>query len=302
MLYAKIIVNPAAGACSTRRKWHLISRLLKGVSLSFDYEFTEGKGHAIELAKKAVADGYNYLVSVGGDGTAHEVANGILASGKTNLPALGIISTGTGSDLVRSAGIPRDYQDACSCFASPRRLLIDVGIVQYHSGGKVRERFFLNCAGIGFDATVVGAKERLPRTFGGTVPYVIGLLRSLLGYRNKRVTLRIGDKTETARVLNTVVANGSYMGGGMHIAPLAKLDDALLDVLTVGDISKLELLKAFPSVYKGTHLTHPMVRLEKTDRVSIESSEPFLVHADGELLGEGPAYFRIVPAALTLLV
>jgi len=302
VLHAKVIVNPVAGACSTHRMWPLISRLLRHIGLSFDHEFTEGRGHAIELAKTATSDGYQYLVAVGGDGTINEVANGILHSTGESGTALGIVCTGTGSDFIRSVGIPKDYTCACSFLTSSRRLLIDVGVVEYQKNGQPLQRFFVNVAGTGFDATAVEATERLPKYFGGTIPYVAGLLRSLFGYRNKSVILHIGDKVEATRILNVVVANGSYLGGGMHIAPEAKLDDSLLDIVVVGDISKFELMKAFPMVYKGTHITHPKVRMEKATHITVESPERVLVHADGELLGEGPASFWLMPAALSIVV
>ena len=299
--YAKVIVNPVAGAGSTHRKWPGISRLLRHVGLSFDHEFTETTGHAIELAKTAADDGCRYLVAVGGDGTVNEVANGILRSTGASGIILGIVNTGTGSDFVRSAGIPRDYTSACSLLTSQRRLLIDVGVVEYRKKGQSLQRFFVNAAGTGFDAVVVEATERWPKYFGGTVPYVAGLLRSLFSYRNKSVVLHVGDKVETIRILNVVVANGNYLGGGMHITPEAKLDDSLLDVMVIGDIGKFELLKAFPTVYKGTHLTHPKVRMEKATHITVESPERVLVHADGELLGEGPASFWLMPAALSIV-
>ena len=300
--HAKVIVNPVAGAYSTRRKWPRISKLLRHVGLSFDYEYTEGIGHAIELARAATSDGYRYLVAVGGDGTVNEVANGILHSTGASSTVLGVISTGTGSDFVRSAGIPRHYVSACSCLTSSRRLLIDVGVVEYRSKGQPQQRFFVNAAGIGFDAAAVEATERLPKYFGGTIPYLVGLLRTLLGYQNKSVVLRIGDKTEMTRILSVVVANGSYLGGGMHVAPEASLYDNLLDVVVIGDVGKFELLKALPMVYKGTHGTHPKVSMEKAANITVESSEPVLVHADGELLGEGPASFWLMPAALSIIV
>jgi YegS/Rv2252/BmrU family lipid kinase len=288
LLHAKVIVNPVAGANSTRRKWLRISQLLKRVGLSFDYEYTEGVGHAIELARAAASDGYQYLVAVGGDGTVNEVANGILSSTNSTTTALGIVSTGTGSDFVRSVGIPRDYVSACSFLTSSRRLLIDVGVVEYQRQGETVKRFFVNAAGVGFDAAVVEATERLPKYFGGTVPYLAGLMRTLFRYRNKPIVLRIGDKVESARVLNVAVANGCYLGGGMRIAPEASLDDNLLDVVVVGNIGKFELLKALPMVYKGTHVNHPKVRMEKATHILVESSEPILVYADGELWGKAP--------------
>jgi len=300
--HAKVIVNPVAGAYSTRRKWPRISRLLRHVGLSFDYEYTEGVGHAIELAKAAASDGYRYLVAVGGDGTVNEVANGILHSTGASSTALGVVSTGTGSDFARSVGIPRHYVTACSCLTSSRRLLIDIGVVEYQSRGQTLQRFFVNTAGIGFDAAAVEATERFPKYFGGTVPYLAGLLRTLLGYRNKSVVLRIGDRVEAARILSVVVANGSYFGGGMWVAPEASLNDNLLDVVVIGDIGKFDLLKSLPMIYKGTHGTHPKVSMEKAANITIESSERVLVHADGELLGEGPASFWLRPAALSIVV
>jgi len=300
--HAKVIVNPVAGAYSTRRKWPRISMLLRHIGLSFDYEYTEGVGHAIELARAAASDGYRYLVAVGGDGTVNEVANGILYSTGSSNTALGIVSTGTGSDFVRSIGVPRDYVSACSSLTSPRRLLIDVGVVEYKSKGQSLQRFFVNAAGVGFDAAVVEATERLPKHFGGTIPYLTGLLRSLFSYRNKSVVLSVGSRVETARILSVIVANGSYFGGGMHVAPQAELSDNLLDVVIIGDIGKFELLKALPMVYKGTHITHPKVRMEKVARITIESPERVLVHADGELLGEGPASFWVMPSALSIVV
>jgi len=300
-LHAKVIVNPVAGAYSTRRKWPRISKLLKHVGLSFDYEYTEGVGHAVELARVAASDGYRYIVAIGGDGTVNEVANGILHSTRPTETSLGVVSTGTGSDFARSVGIPRDYIRACSSLCSSRRRLIDVGVVEFRRSGQVLQRFFINVAGVGFDATVVEATEKLPKYFGGTIPYLAGLFRTLFGYRNKAVVLSVGNKVEANRILSVVVANGGYVGGGMHIAPKAKLSDNLLDVLIIGDMGKFELLKALPMVYKGTHINHPKVRMEQVTHITIESSERLLVHADGELLGECPASFWLVPAALSIV-
>jgi diacylglycerol kinase (ATP) len=300
-LRTKVIVNPVAGARSTRRKWPVISRLLEHIGLTFDFNYTEGVGHAVELAKAAASDGYHCLVAVGGDGTVNEVANGILHS-QNDAAALGVVSTGTGSDFARSAGLARDYTTACSSLTSTRRLTIDVGIVKYQRDGRTQERFFVNSAGAGFDAAVVKETARLPKFFGGTIPYVAGMLRTLVSYRNKSVALKVGDEEEHQRVLTISVANGNYMGGGMHIAPDAALDDRLLDVVIIGDFGKLELLRDFPKVYKGTHVNLPKVNIRKTPEFAIESAEPMLVYADGELLGECPAAFRVVPQALSIVV
>jgi len=240
MLNTKFIVNPAAGANSSRRKWAIILDLLKHLGLHFEYQYTEGSGHAIELAKKAASDGYDRIVAVGGDGTVNEVANGILNSQNAKDAVLGIISTGTGGDFVRSAGIPRDYVKACSTLSSPGRLSIDVGIIEYFKKGQKLRRYFVNTAGIGLDAAVVENTEKIPKYFGGTIPYLMGLVRTLLSYKNKHVIIRSGGNIDKQRVVSVIVANGGYAGGGMHFAPLAKLDDGLLDTVIVGDMGKLE--------------------------------------------------------------
>ncbi len=300
--HAKVIVNPVAGANATRRKWPHIHKLLRRSGLSFDYAHTEGVGHAIELARAAASSGYRFLVAVGGDGTVNEVANGILSVAGSRETVIGVINTGTGSDFVRSAGIPRNYTHSCCCLTGSRRRLIDVGVVQYRKDGQTLRRFFINTAGVGFDAEVVEATERLPKYFGGTIPYVAGLLRALAGYKNKPVVLRVGSRVETRRILSVVVANGGYFGGGMRVAPQAELGDGLLDVITVGDMGKFELLKLLPTIYKGTHINHPKVGMEKVTQIEVESQERFLVHADGELLGEGPASFWLMPSALSVAV
>ncbi|MBN1190542.1 MAG: diacylglycerol kinase family lipid kinase [Dehalococcoidales bacterium] len=301
--YTKVIVNPAAGANSTQRKWPGIKSCLKRIGLSFDFQFTEGRGHGIELAKAAASDGYRNFIAVGGDGTVHEVANGILQTPNASQTVLGMVCTGTGSDLSRSIGIPHNYSQACNSLTSNRRMVIDVGSVEYTHKGQRAQRYFVNSAGIGIDAAVTEATEKLPKYFGGTIPYLIGLVRSFTGYRNKQVSFRIGTgPLEKARVLSMVIANGGYFGGGMRIAPEAKLDDRLFDIVIINDFSKVDLLKNISRVYKGTHLTHPKVRLERADGITIESNQKFLLQADGEFLGEGPVSLSLLPGALSLAV
>jgi YegS/Rv2252/BmrU family lipid kinase len=302
VLRTKVIVNPVAGAKTTYRKWPLISELLHSGGFPFEFQYTEGVGHAIELAREATTNGYQFLVAVGGDGTVNEVANGILQSRDCGGASIGIISTGTGGDFIRTAGITKDYIKACSCICGDNRRLIDVGVVEYQKSGQTCKRFFVNSAGVGFDAAAAEAASHLPKIFGGTIPYILGLLKSIVSYRNKTVTVKMGDSEEHKRVLSIIMANGCYFGGGMFVAPQANLYDGLLDVISVGDISKLDLLKTFPKIYKGTHITHPLVKMEKATRIEIKSSEKVVIQADGEFLGECPASFQMMPAALSLAI
>ncbi len=301
--HAKVIVNPVAGTNkSTYRQWPGIQSLLRQNGLSFDFQYTEGAGHASELARLAASDGYRFLVAVGGDGTIHEVANGLLNSTNAYTTILGIVGTGTGNDLIRSLGIPRDYIGACHNVTGERRSLIDVGLIEYMNNGKPASRFFINSAGVGFDAEVAAGSKKVPRFMGNTIPFVLSLLKNLPAYRNKDVRLNIDGREESRRVLSVVVTNGAYFGGGMKIAPQAELNDRKFDVVTLGDVRKAELLQVFPRVYKGTHVTHPKVRMEKAERVTIECDKRILLQADGEIVGEGPVTFQILPAALSVVV
>jgi YegS/Rv2252/BmrU family lipid kinase len=299
---AKVIVNPVAGASTTYRKWPRISSLLNHIGLPFEFQYTEGVGHAIELAREAAGNGCQFLVAVGGDGTVNEVANGILQTKELNGATIGIISTGTGGDFIRSIGIERNYLKACSCLTGTQRKLIDVGYVEYSRNGQRRKRYFINSAGVGFDAAVSETSNHMPKVLGGTIPYLMGLLKSLVSYRNKPVKMKMDEREESGRILSVVVANGRYFGGGMRVAPEADISDGLLDVVSVGDIGKLELLRVFPTIYKGTHINHPKVRMQRATSVMVESEEKILVHADGEYLGEGPVTFGLIPSALSIAV
>jgi diacylglycerol kinase (ATP) len=300
--HTKVIVNPTAGAKATYRHWPHIQNLLRNGGLDFDFQYTEGAGHATELARAAASDGCRFLVAVGGDGTIHEVANGLLTATHADATVLGIVSTGTGNDFIRSLGIPRDYISACKKLMGPGRTVIDVGLVTYRNNGQQQQRYFVNSAGVGFDGEVAETVLRLPKGLGHSVPFILGLLKTLPAYRNKDIKLNIDGRIEARRMLSVIVSNGAYFGGGMKIAPEAVPSDQQLDVITIGDINKLELLKVFPRVYKGTHITHPLVKTVKGKIISIESPQRILLQADGELLGEGPVSFEIVPSALCLAV
>jgi len=302
-IYAKVIVNPAAGAGKTGRLWPRIMGLFKGHGLRFEHDITEAPGHAIELARAAANDGYDMVISVGGDGTINEIVNGLYASGNIKHALLGIVSTGTGGDYVRTAGIPRKFEDACQRFIEPKKRTVDLGIVEYAKNGGREERLFVNFAGMGFDAEIVRRTTQQFKALGALPSYLLGTLATLVSYTNKKISLVVDGVEEEKRVCTVIMNNGKYGGGGMFTAPNADLDDGLLDVLIVGDLSKPDLLRSLPRIYKGTHLTHPKVNLKKAKQIEVKSLGGRMhLQADGELLGEVPARFRILPAALNIVV
>ncbi len=301
MRHARLIVNPAAGAGKTLKKWPQIRELLRGIGLRFEHDFTEAPRHAIELARTAVKKGYDLIVSVGGDGTINEVVNGLHDGGGGDV-SLGIISTGTGSDFIRSIGLPPRYADACRRLLDPRRLLVDLGSVEYSVDGRREKRLFVNFAGLGFDAEVVRATTQRFKALGGLPSYLLGLLTTFLSYRTRDISLTVHGQTETRKLCTVVIGNGRYGGGSMLVAPDADLADGLFDVVTIGDISKPDLLWSLPRIYKGTHLSHPKVNVVRASEVTVDSAAGASIQADGELLGQTPARFTIMPSALNILV
>lgn len=302
MSYARIIVNPAAGAGRTAREWPRIKNFFKGRGLRFEHDITEAPGHAIELAKDATKNGYETIISIGGDGTINEIANGLYKAGANKDIALGIVCTGTGSDYARTVGISRRYEDACLRIFQPEKLTVDIGVVEYAANGSNMERVFVNFAGTGFDAEIVSRTTRNFKALGSTVSYLLGVFSTLVSYRNREVTITIDGEETEGTVCSVMASNGRYGGGGMFTAPGADLTDGLLDLLIIGDIGKADLLRSLPRIYKGTHLTHPKVTVRKAREIEIKSEHPLNLQADGELLGELPARFRVLPAALNIIV
>ena len=187
MPYARLIVNPVAGAKRTAKKWPQIMRLLKSIGLHFEHDLTEAPGHATELAKSAAEKGY-------------ELVNGLYAGGNITDVMLGIISTETGGDYIRTIGIPRAYQEACQCFINPGKLTVDVGVVEYVRDCRAVKRLFVNFAGLGFDAEIVKATTQKFKALNSTASYLMGLLTTLLFYKNKKVSLIVDGEAVEGKV------------------------------------------------------------------------------------------------------
>lgn len=302
MSHARIIVNPVAGAGRTAREWPRIRELLRGHGLRFEHDQTEAPGHAIELAKEAIKKGYEIIVSVGGDGTIHEVVNGMYHSTGNGDVSLGIVCTGTGSDYARTFGISRYWEEACRRLTEPTRLKVDLGAIEYSDSGQRTERVFANFAGMGFDAEIVRRTSLSFKSFGSTLSYLLGIFTTLVSYRNREIKLVIDGEETVQKVCAVVVNNGKYGGGGMFIAPDADPSDGWLDLMVIGDIGKADLIRSLPLIYKGTHGKHGKVHLMKAREVEIHSDLPLDLQADGELLGRLPVRFRVIPAALNLIL
>ncbi len=300
---AKIIVNPVASGGKVGKRWPELRSLLAQGDLQFAAELTQYAGHATEIARTALGQGFNRIICYGGDGTVNEVVNGLAVGGR--IPpnvALSIIPGGTGSDFVRVLGISRDPVRACQTVLGHDTRVVDIGVIHCLRDGEPIERYFVNVAGLGFDGEASVRVSRMSKRIGGTIPYLTSLVLTLLSYTNKDVELTFDGQQQSGRFNSVIVCNGQYFGGGMWVGPRAAADDGVFDVVVLKDLGRLEFLLNVPRVYRGTHLSHPKVQSFQAHEVRVEAKQRMFIQAEGELIGEAPATFRIMPEALHLRV
>ncbi|HEY2938655.1 MAG TPA: diacylglycerol kinase family protein [Gaiellaceae bacterium] len=294
------MVNPAAENGSTGRRWPELARRAASLGLRGDALFSEGPGQLGELARAAADGGARLLVAVGGDGTVNEVAQGL--AGRDGVE-LAVIPRGTGWDFVRTYGIPRRLEDAVAVALEGRPRTIDLGRARYHTwSGTEEESYFANIASAGMSGAIAKRANETSKALGGKVSYVWATLAVFSRWRNDEVRVTVDGETRSGRMHDVVVANGRYFGGGMMICPEAEPDDGLFDVLTIGDLTKRDLLLTLPKTYRGRHLPHPKAELLRGAVVEIETGTPLPVQLDGEQPGTTPVRFEIVPQALRLRV
>ena len=257
---------------------------------------TSRRGDAADYAAAAAGD--RLVIAVGGDGTAHEVVNGLLRRPSERPPRAGFLQRGTGADLARSLLAPRRPEEVAGWLATDRWRLIDAGRLGTSTG----RRYFINVADAGIGAEVVRRAARGPAWVGGTGNFLGAAVLSLLTHHNRSVRLRLDDGPVVRRRIRTIaVANGAYLGGAMWIAPKAQPDDGLFDVVTIGDVGRWLGIRSLPMLYQGTHGRLSQVEFARASRVEIDSDQPIGVESDGELAGTTPAVFEIIPRALQVI-
>jgi diacylglycerol kinase (ATP) len=269
-----------------------------GLGLEGETLFSDRPGRLIELSERAARDGAELLVSVGGDGTLNEVVNGLVRSGAPS--ELATIPLGTGMDFVRTYGIPTSFDDAVRTALTGRPRTIDAGRVSYRSwSGDDAERYVANVGSVGMSAAVAQRANGMSKTFGGKATFFYALTRVFLEWRNTDVTVQLDDGTRReGRLHDVIVANGQWHGGAMWLAPTARPDDGLFDIVLIGDVTKRDFITTAPKIYKGTYLAHPKVELLRSRAVSVDAPERLPIELDGEQVGTTPARFEIVPSAL----
>ena len=300
-----LIANPWAGRGKVEAALPQVENVLRNLELDYRIVRTTHPGHATQAARDALRSGERFLVAAGGDGTVHEVVNGMISGGRPVAPdaVLGVVAAGSGCDFVRSFGLPGDAVQAARHLAGDGVRAIDVGILTCTDGAKTKTRYFVNIAEAGLGGAVVARAagfKGVGRFLGGA-RYACGFWLTLPGFRPATVRLDADGQAFAWRAHNVVVANCRFYGGGMQISPKSAPDDCLLDVLVMTG-PKSDAFTTLPKVYRGTHLPHRDIAELRAGQVLLDADRPFLIEADGELLGTTPATFGVIPAAIRLKV
>ncbi len=304
-----LIVNPASSGGRTGRVWNDLRRTVEQALGPCDVQMTDAQGHAVKLARDA--RGYERIVAVGGDGTFSEVAAGVIEGGHG--AAVGLIHQGTGGDYRKTLGLENRLDTYLGAIGRAEPRLVDAARAEYRGHtGATETRAFVNAASIGMGGLVDKYVAEGSHMLGAKGQYFVASLKALLNVSVGRVVcdLELADGTkETVRYPTRIVAlcNGRYFGGGMQIAPMALLDDGVLEFLIFVGEHRVPLLGAMNSVYSGKHVGHPAVKHYRVTSVSLrldndDEGDRFLLDVDGECLGRPPVKISVLPKALRVLV
>lgn len=307
-----VIVNPKSASGSTRDNWAATASDLRAHFGAFSVAFTKSAGDGVNIARRAAREGREFIIACGGDGTINEVANGILLSGVD--AELGVLPSGTGGDFRRTLGLPQTNREAAAALRDGVTRQMDAGKVTFadHSGETV-SRYFLNISSVGLAADVI-KRVKSARIFDwlpvesmrGKANFAVSALQEVFDLDPSLVRVRFDDGDEhTVQTIAFCIANSRYFGGGMMIAPDAAINDGLLDVVNIGDLSTAKVLLNAYSLYQGTHQSLPEVNSTRAKRIEVSAadpSKPIYLETDGELPGQLPAVYEVVPNALRIRV
>ena len=288
-MYYAFVVNPAAGTGYALQTMEKLKTRLDTKKTEYRVFLTEKPGHASEIACVLSADSdVRAVISVGGDGTAGEVAAGLTGTEKP----MGIIPAGTGNDFIKSAGIPNDPDKALD--------LILCGTAGKIDTGTVNDRFFLNVCGTGFDVTVLDYAENEKEKHRGLTPYFLGLIKAIFHYRSVHLDLTVDGVNEQGLYLICSIANGRFIGGGIPICPAADIDDGKLDLVLISNIHRWQIPFYLPGLMMSKDLGFRITRHRKVSEIIIRGQN-LRINIDGDIVSMDHAVFRINPGSLFLI-
>jgi YegS/Rv2252/BmrU family lipid kinase len=298
-----IILNPVSGKEKGIKRWPAIERSLNEFEISFTKEITQAEGHSKALIQKAIQKGARKFLLIGGDGTHFEAINAIYTQHHADPQdiALACLPAGTGNDWCRTVYPNASYSQIISAAKAGKTFRHDVGRVAFEriDGGR-GTCYFLNVAGLGFDAFVAANYLNEKKDFG-TFEYLGGLVRGLTAYRPGKASIRFEDQQLEGDAFILAAGICKYFGGGMKIAPDAQPDDGLFDLTFVQNISKLKLITQLPRIYTGSFVSIPEVKCYRTQQIRIEAPESLYLQVDGELMGHTPVEVEIIPGGINVV-
>ncbi|APR83555.1 Transcription regulator [Minicystis rosea] len=310
-----LIVNPRSGGGKTGRIFDQMRGPIERSIGAFDAIFTERGRHAVDIARVAAQEGVPIVVAVGGDGSIHEVVNGLMEAREKGAheTRLGIIGQGTGGDLRRTLGVEHRLDRYCDAIAGGKVKKLDIGRITYEdNSGAPASAYFINILSVGIGGLVDRIVANASRGLGGTFAYysasVRGLIESELGVLGCTIRYKGETREEEITTRNLAVCNGRYFGSGMKVAPMAEPDDGVFEVIDLGKASKLRFAMVSSSrIYTGDHIGHPDVRHFRCDKISMvlknkSVADKFLLDVDGEPLGKLPLTIELMPGAIEVLV
>ena len=299
------IVNPKSGGAAAARRRRRFLQAATSFQLDSEIRITERPRHALELAR-AAAEAGNAVVAVGGDGTAHEVASGIIESGSR--APFAVLPVGTGNDFAKMLEIPDSPEAYAEALVAGRLQSVDYGLITWDGPAGQGRGYFINIGGTGFDAKVAAAAPRF-KYLSGTPRYVASVLKTLSGWRAPKaaVTLERDGRNVYSfdgRLFLALAGNGMCSGGGFYLTPNASVVDGALDVCVIRDAPIPRILTLIPRALSGKHVGAPEVAIHKASRMTVHSDEPLPVQADGEILAllATEVVVEVVPGGLDMLL
>ena len=300
-----IIVNPNAGVKKGTKDWPKILRMLRDEKVDFDFQLTSRRGHAIQIASESILSGFRKICVVGGDGTLNEVLNGIMDQTEVACSevTMGMIPVGTGNDWCRMFSIPFDYLKAIHILKKQKTFLQDAGKVTYYHKDEMVKRYFMNVAGMGYDALVAKKTNILKeKGLGGPLTYMYFVFASLFQYKFIEAVVEVDGKTVfKGEIFSMNVGICKYNGGGMMQVPFAIPDDGLLDVTLIKKTSKWIVVRYARKLFDGSLVDLPMVATFKGENIRIRSTGKVFLETDGESLGHTPFTFEILPRCIRIV-
>jgi YegS/Rv2252/BmrU family lipid kinase len=295
-----VVINSTSGNGAAKKLWPKIEQLLLTYLFNFEYAFTTHQKHSIKLTQNAINQDFINIISIGGDGTLHNIVNGIMSQDKvasTNI-TVGVIAIGTGNDWVKTYGIPKDIESAIQIIKNGNTTQQDIGKIELLKQNNSRI-YFNNLAGAGFDGLVVSKVGKYKHF--GPLAYLVGTTMGLFAFRNFKTEVLINSKTISSTTLMVLIGLCKYSGGGMRLTKTPNPSDSLFDVTLAENFSKWDIVKNIPNLFNGSIVNFKKVQTFKTKSITVkilQEDEPF-IQADGELIGSGDFRITLLPNAFS---